>query len=51
MIAKALERLTKQGELVRVARGIYVRPKIDPVIGAVTPGLEKLLRLWAFPPP
>jgi predicted transcriptional regulator of viral defense system len=39
-MAKALERLTKQGELVRVARGIYVRPEIDPVIGPVTPGIE-----------
>lgn len=39
-MAKALERLTKQGELVRVARGIYVRPEIDPVIGPITPGIE-----------
>ncbi|HLO81418.1 MAG TPA: DUF6088 family protein [Chitinophagaceae bacterium] len=41
-MAKALERLTKQGELVRVARGIYVRPEIDPVIGVVTPALETI---------
>lgn len=39
-MAKALERLTKQGELVRAARGIYVRPEIDPVIGPITPGIE-----------
>jgi hypothetical protein len=41
-VGKALERLTKQGELVRVARGIYVRPIIDPVIGPVTPGIETI---------
>lgn len=41
-MAKALERLTKQGELVRVARGIYVRPEIDPVIGPITPGIEAI---------
>ncbi|MBK7691405.1 MAG: type IV toxin-antitoxin system AbiEi family antitoxin domain-containing protein [Bacteroidetes bacterium] len=41
-VGKALERLTKQGELVRVARGIYVRPEIDPVIGPVTPGIETI---------
>jgi hypothetical protein len=41
-VAKALERFTKQGELVRVARGIYVRPEIDPVIGPVTPRLEAI---------
>ena len=46
-IAKALERLTKQGELVRVARGIYVRPEIDPVIGPVTPGIEAVAKAIA----
>lgn len=46
-VAKALERLTKQGELVRVARGIYVRPEIDPVIGPVTPGIEVIAKAIA----
>lgn len=41
-MAKALERLTKKGELVRVARGVYVRPEIDPVIGPITPGIEAI---------
>ena len=41
-VAKALERLTKRGELVRVATGIYVRPEIDPVIGPVTPSIEAI---------
>ncbi|HOI30995.1 MAG TPA: DUF6088 family protein [Melioribacteraceae bacterium] len=38
--AKALERLTKSGELKRVATGIYTRPLKDPVIGFVTPQAE-----------
>jgi hypothetical protein len=41
-IRKALERLVKKGELNRVATGIYVRPKIDNVIGKVTPGIEEI---------
>lgn len=41
-VNKALERLTKAGELLRVATGIYVRPEIDPVIGSVTPGIETI---------
>jgi RNase H-fold protein (predicted Holliday junction resolvase) len=46
-VAKALERLTKQGQLVRVATGIYVRPEIDPVIGPVTPGIEAIAKAIA----
>lgn len=46
-VAKALERLTKHGELVRVATGIYVRPEIDPVIGPVTPGIEAIAKAIA----
>jgi predicted transcriptional regulator of viral defense system len=41
-VSKALERLTKEGELQRVAHGIYVRPEIDPVVGPVTPGIEAI---------
>lgn len=41
-ISKALERLTKDSELLRVATGIYVRPENDPVIGLVTPGIEAI---------
>lgn len=41
-VSKALERLTKEGELQRVAPGIYVRPEIDKVIGPVTPGIEAI---------
>lgn len=41
-IRKALQRLVKAGELVRVATGIYVRPALDPIIGPVTPGIEAI---------
>jgi len=46
-VGKALERLTIQGELLRVATGIYVRPEIDPVIGTVTPGIEDIAKAIA----
>lgn len=46
-ISKALERLTKNGELTRVATGMYVRPEIDPVIGMVTPGIEEIAKAIA----
>ena len=41
-VRKALQRLVKKGELIRVATGIYARPEIDPVIGAVTPGIDAI---------
>jgi hypothetical protein len=37
---KALERLVNSGELYRVAKGIYVRPVKDKLIGTVLPGIE-----------
>lgn len=46
-MAKALERLSNLGELLRVARGIYVRPEIDPVIGPITPSLEAIAKAIA----
>ena len=41
-VSKVLERLTAKNDISRVARGIYARPEIDPVIGAVTPGIEAI---------
>lgn len=32
-VGKSLERLTAKGEIVRLARGIYLYPKIDTVLG------------------
>ena len=46
-VRKALQRLVKYGELVRIATGIYVRPEIDPVIGQVTPGIENIAKAIA----
>jgi len=46
-VRKALQRLVKYGELVRVAPGIYVRPEIDPVIGPVTPSIETIAKAIA----
>ena len=36
-VNKALERLVKSGEIDRVATGIYVRPKINQVVGKIFP--------------
>ncbi len=46
-VRKALQRLVEKGEIIRVSTGIYVRPEIDPVIGAVTPGIEEVARAIA----
>jgi len=46
-VRKALERLVKAGDLLRIATGIYVRPEIDPVIGAVTPGIDAIAKAIA----
>jgi hypothetical protein len=44
-IGKALERLTNDGKLIRVARGIYCYPKIDKVLGlgAIYPTVEEVV--------
>ncbi|NLN94534.1 MAG: type IV toxin-antitoxin system AbiEi family antitoxin domain-containing protein [Candidatus Hydrogenedens sp.] len=36
-VDQALSRMTKAGHLSRVARGVYVRPKISPHVGEVPP--------------
>lgn len=46
-VRKALERLVKTGELVRVATGIYVLPKQDGIIGQVLPGIEDIAKAIA----
>ena len=46
-VNKALERLVFSEELVRVAKGIYVRPAIDPVIGVVYPSIETIAKAIA----
>ncbi|MDR3189368.1 MAG: type IV toxin-antitoxin system AbiEi family antitoxin domain-containing protein, partial [Prevotellaceae bacterium] len=39
---KALERLTKQGKIVRVGRGIYAIPRKSKFFGRVPPGIEDI---------
>ncbi len=46
-IAKALERLVQKGDITRVARGMYARLEVDPVIGPVMPGMESIARAIA----
>lgn len=41
-VAKALERLEKKESISRVARGIYVRPELDPILGTVNPSIEAI---------
>ncbi|MFZ6664870.1 DUF6088 family protein [Peijinzhouia sedimentorum] len=41
-VAKALERLVQREELHRVARGIYSRLAVDPILGLLKPSTEKI---------
>jgi hypothetical protein len=41
-VRKALERLQKRKKLIRVAQGIYVRPKQNAYIGSVLPSAEQV---------
>ncbi len=41
-VSKALERLVQKEELHRVARGIYSRLVIDPLLGLLKPSTEKI---------
>jgi hypothetical protein len=42
-IRKILERLVKQEKIMRVARGIYTRPKMNRYVGTIPPSLETVL--------
>ena len=46
-INKALERLHNQDQLVRIATGIYTRPKEDPIVGQIKPTAEQLAKAIA----
>jgi len=41
-VQKSLERLEDKGVIIRVAQGIYVRPKISKLIGSLTPSAEEV---------
>ena len=46
-IAKALERLVEKEEVSRVARGIYARLNVDPILGEIRPGAEAIAKAIA----
>ena len=46
-VAKALERLVKKDEIVRVARGMYARLESDPILGEVKPSVENIAKAIA----
>lgn len=41
-IRQVLSRLEKEDVLVRLAHGIYLKPKIDPLLGNITPNIEEV---------
>ena len=41
-IRRTLSRLAKEGEIVRVSSGIFVRPQTDKFIGRITPKIEDI---------
>jgi hypothetical protein len=41
-VSKALERLTVKGTVIRVAKGIYARHKVDPLLGDILPTTEQI---------
>lgn len=46
-IRKALQRLTENRAVIRIAQGIYTIPETDTVIGQVTPGIEAVAKAIA----
>ena len=46
-VSKVLERLVNKGEIVRVASGIYTRPRIDLNLGEIKPGIEEIAKAIA----
>ena len=46
-VAQALSRLTKSGKLRRIARGLYEYPRTSPVLGELSPDLNKVARAMA----
>src|ERR1700733_11249726 len=41
-IRQALSRLTKEGQLIRLANGIYLSPKLDNQLGVLYPRIEEV---------
>lgn len=43
-IKQALFRLVESGKIERLAKGIYYKPKVDPVLGPLSPGPDDLIK-------
>lgn len=43
-IRQVLSRLEKEDVLVRLAHGIYLKPKIDPLLGNIYPNIEEIAK-------
>lgn len=46
-VNKALERLVGKNELIRVARGIYTRPKVSDISGITMPSIQEVAKALA----
>lgn len=46
-VAQALSRLAKNGKLRRIARGLYEYPRTSPVLGELSPDINKVARAMA----
>ena len=46
-VSRALSRLAAEGAITRVARGIFVRPKVNRYIGPVSPATDEVVRAIA----
>lgn len=46
-VDKALSRMAGRGDLIRVARGVYAKPKLNPWIGVVRPAPESVAQAVA----
>lgn len=47
-IDKALSRLTKSGDIRRIARGVYDYPVVDPLLGELTPTVEAITKALTY---
>ena len=46
-VDRALSRIVKEGEIIRLSRGVFVRPKTNRFIGTVLPGVSKVVQTIA----
>lgn len=46
-IRKSLSRITKTGQIKRLAHGIYYKPEVDPVIGEIRPSMDVVIKRLA----